>query len=242
MTFYSPEAWLRALDDHENVRRFCGFATDGMVIKIEQTSLRHDERNTAKHYDWAIAYKWPPEGRETKLISVRFDIGRTGQVNASALVYPVLIDGRCVSSVGLNSIKRLRELGLHYGDCIYVEMAGDCIPYLQGIETTSRSAGSSPVIIPDRCPCCGEPLEQQGEKLFCRNEKCPQRVANEMVYIARKSGMKGVTPAVAEKLVENGVRDASVILTFGEKSLCCFGLSKRMARKIVGERELKKIN
>lgn len=242
MRYSSPEALIRSLDDHENLRSFCGFATDGMVIKIEQTSLRHDERNTAKYYDWAIAYKWAPEWRETKLMSVRFDIGCTGQVNTSALISPVLIGGRCVSSVGLNSIRRLRELGLHYGDCIRVEMAGDCTPYLQSIDITKRESDSSPVIIPDLCPCCGGPLEQQREKLFCRNKECPQRVVHEMVYVARKAGIKGVTREVAETLVENGVRDASAVLTFGEDLLCCFGLSKKVARKIVGERELKKNN
>lgn len=236
MTFSNPEALIRSLDDHENVRRFCGFATDGMVIKIEQTSLRHDERNTAKHYDWAIAYKWAPEWRETKLISVRFDIGRTGQINASALIDPVVINGRSISSVGLNSIKRLRELDLRYGDCIRVEMAGDCIPYLQSVYTTKRSPSASPLRIPDCCPCCGQPLVQQGEKLFCRNEECPQRVEKEIVYMAHKAGIKGVTLKVAEVLVENGVRDASAVLKFDEDLLCCFGLSKKMARKIIKER------
>lgn len=241
MTFRDPHALLRALDDHENLRRFCGFATDGMVIKVEQDSLRHDERNTARYYDWAIAYKWAPAWRETSLVSVRFDIGRTGQVNASALIEPVMIDGRCVTSVGLNSIKRLRELDLHYGDCIRVEMAGDCTPYLSSVDAVKRKKGATEVQIPECCPYCGSLLTQEGERLFCLDDCCPQRVAKQMLHVARSAGMKGVTEAVVAKLVEGGVRSASALLDYDEEMLRLYGVGKSTARKIVEQAEAVKM-
>lgn len=240
MTFRDPHALLRALDDHENVRRFCGFATDGMVVKVEQDSLRHNERNTARHYDWAIAYKWAPAWRETSLVSVRFDVGRTGQVNASALIEPVMIDGRCVTTVGLNSIKRLRELDLCHGDCIRIEMAGDCTPYLSAIDAFKRKKGASKVQIPECCPYCGAPLMQEGERLFCSDECCPQRVGKQMLYVARAAGMKGVTQAVVEKLVEGGVRSTSALLDYDEEMLRMYGVGKATARKIAEQAETAK--
>lgn len=240
MRFSDPHCLLQALDDHENLRSFCGFATDGMVVKVDQDSLRRDERNTARHYDWAIAYKWAPAGKETSLIAVKFDIGRTGQVNASAVIEPVMIDGRCVTSVGLNSIKRLRELDLYFGDRIRVEMAGDCTPYLSLVNVSRRETGAGKVTIPERCPHCGSHLMQEGEKLFCRNERCSGIATKQMLYTARSAGMKSVSAVVAEKLVDNGVRSATALLDFDEDMFCMFGVGRETARKIV-EQQAKRL-
>lgn len=237
MRFSDPQALLRALEDHENLRRFCGFATDGMVIKVEQDILRHDERNTARYYDWAIAFKWPPAWRETRIVAVRFDVGRTGQVNASALIEPVMIDGRCVTAVGLNSIKRLRELDLHYGDCIRVEMAGDCTPYLTEVNVGKRDQGAVKMQMPERCPHCGARLVQEGEKMFCRNEWCSGMAAKRMLYVARSAGMKGITEAMVEKLVKHGVYSASALLEYDERMLRDCGISRATAKKVVEQAE-----
>lgn len=240
MRFSDPQALLRALEDHENLRRFCGFATDGMVVKVEQDSLRRDERNTARYYDWAIAFKWPPAWRETRIVAIRFDVGRTGQVNASALIEPVMIDGRCVTAVGLNSIKRLHGLDLHYGDCIRVEMAGDCTPYLSEVNVEKRAQGAAKMQMPERCPHCGARLVQEGEKLFCRNEWCSGMAAKRMLHVARSAGMKGVTEAMVEKLVENGVYSSSALLEYDERMLRDCGISRATARKVVEQVRLLK--
>lgn len=237
MRYSDPQALLRAMEDHENLRRFCGFATDGMVIKVEQDSLRRNDRNTARYYDWAIAFKWAPAWRETRIIAVRFDVGRTGQINASALIEPVMIDGRCVTAVGLNSIKRLRELDLHYGDCIWVEMRGDCTPYLSGVNVEKRAQGAAKMKMPEHCPHCGTWLEQEGEKLFCRNEWCSGVTAKRMLDVARSAGVKGITEAMVEKLVGNGVYSASALLEYDERMLRDCGISRATARKVMKQTE-----
>lgn len=230
-TFSNPAELISAITDHENTYRGCGFATDGMVIKVEQNSLRRDDLNTSRYYDWAAAYKWQaPEG-ETELLGVRFSVGRSGQISATLCVMPVNIDGRCVSSVSLNGLKNFKVIGLHEGDALRLKLGGDCIPYLSDIDTSKRKEGVKPVCLPDRCPDCGKPLHWEGERLVCSNADCMGQITRKMVHLARTLGIKGVGVDTAEKVYNSGSRDTLVFLSSLD-DLLFYGLNKRVAEKI----------
>lgn len=237
MTYSDPKELLSSISDHENLRQYNGFDTDGVVIKVDQEDLRRGMPDTEKDYGWAVAYKFEPEHTYTRVLGISYSVGRTGLVSATAMLPFAKVGNVTVTSVSLNSLKRLRELDLHEGDAVRLVLGGDCIPYVESVDAASREEGARAFRIPSRCPVCGEPLEQRGESLYCTDYRCYARFRGRLLHFCRTLGFKGVTEAMVEKLVEAGATRFHALCTADYGRLRAWGLTRKTAEKMLSYAE-----
>lgn len=237
MTYWNPKDLVASIRDHENLRFYNGFDTDGVVIKVEQEHLRHTMKDTEKNYGWAVAYKFEQEYSYAPLWSVTKSVGRTGQVNFTAFIPPTRVGDVTVMNISLNSLKRVKELDLHEGDMLRVVLGGDCIPYVESVDESQRKEGAKPVRIPARCPECGESLEQRGETLYCNNYHCYGRFRGRLLHFCKVMGYKYVTDAMIEKMYEEGETRFTAFYTADIHQLRLLGLTKKAAEKMLAYTE-----
>ena len=166
-------------------------ATDGVVIKINSRRLQEELGFTAKSPRWAIAYKFKAERVRTILISVSYQVGRTGAVTPVANLEPVLLAGTIVKRATLHNADVISNLDLHLGDLVYVEKGGEIIPKIISADESTRHPMSQKVEFPDRCPECNTLLiRQEGESAwYCPNDyRCPPQIKGKMEhFISRKA-------------------------------------------------------
>jgi DNA ligase (NAD+) len=197
-----------------NVRRKdLPVATDGVVIKVNSQQLQRDLGFTAKSPRWAIAYKFKAERVSTELLSVTFNVGRTGAVTPVANLKPVLLAGTIVKRATLHNADVIKNLDLHEGDQVYVEKGGEIIPKIISVELSARHPMSTPVEFITRCPECGaELVRNPGEAAFyCPNENgCPPQIKGKLEhFISRKAmdidglGSETVDLLYQNKLINN---------------------------------------
>ena len=187
---------------------------DGAVVKINDLAARERLGATIKFPRWAIAYKYPPEEKETKLLSVEVDTGRTGRVTPVAIFEPVRLCGTMVSRATLNNQDFIDELGVGIGDTIRVFKSGEIIPKIKGVNTDKRPSDWKPYKMPEECPVCGARLEREEDAadLRCVNPMCPgtlvHRIAN---FVSRDClDVKGFGIEYIRKLIDAGmIRDIS---------------------------------
>ncbi len=168
------------------------FAIDGIVIKID--SLRQQELlgYTAKAPRWAIAFKFKPDTALTKLLSVDFQVGRTGAVTPVANVEPVQLAGTTVKRSTLHNADYIKIIDLHYGDYVYIQKAGEIIPQIIGVEKQKRPKDAKPVIFPEFCPECGTKLvRNESEAIFyCPNNNgCPPQLKGKIEHFVSRKAM-----------------------------------------------------
>lgn len=166
-------------------------ATDGIVIKVNSLSLQQYLGSTAKSPRWAIAYKYKAEQAATTLLSVSYQVGRTGAVTPVANLEPVLLAGTTVKRASLHNADIIKSLDLHLGDTVFVEKGGEIIPKIVGADQHSRHPMALPVEFIKTCPECGTPLiRKEGEAAhYCPNEDgCPPQIKGKMEhFISRKA-------------------------------------------------------
>lgn len=233
MTYWNPKDLIASIQDHENLRFYNDYDTDGVVVKVEQEHLRRTMKDTEKNYGWAVSYKFEKEQAYAPLWSVTKTVGRTGQVNFTAFIPPTRVGDVTVMNISLNSLKRVKELDLHEGDMMRVVLGGDCIPYVESVDENQRKEGAKPVRIPARCPECGEPLEQRGETLYCNNYHCYGRFRGRMLHFCKMMGYKGITEAMIEKIHEEGETRFTALYTSDYEELRGLGLTKKTAEKML---------
>ncbi len=180
---------------------------DGVVIKLDSLSERETVGYTSKVPKWAVAYKFPPEEKVTKLLDIEVNVGRTGAITPVAVFDTVLLAGTSVSRATLHNQDFIDERGIKIGDMITVRKAGDIIPEVLGV---SKSCGDGePFRLPDRCPVCGAAaIRDDGESaLRCSNIDCPAQVLRRIIYFASKPAMNidGLGPEKAKALYESGL-------------------------------------
>ena len=182
---------------------------DGIVIKVDSLVLQEQLGYTAKAPRWAIAYKFPPERVLTKLVSVDFQVGRTGAVTPVANLEPVRLAGTTVKRSTLHNADYIKMLDLHEGDYVFVEKAGEIIPQVVGIDKKRRNRDAKPIFFPEKCPECGtELVRQEGEAAFyCPNENgCPPQIKGKIEhFISRKAMDIGSGEATVELLYNQGL-------------------------------------
>lgn len=189
------------------------FEIDGMVVKVNSIVQQQELGYTAKSPRWAMAYKFKAEKVETELLSVDYQVGRTGAITPVANLKPILLAGTIVKRASLHNEDIIRKLDLHEGDFVYVEKGGEIIPKIVGVNLEKRHPFAQPISYATHCPECGTILVRvPGEAAhFCPNEThCPPQVIGKMIhYVSRKAlnienlGSETIEQLFKEKLVEN---------------------------------------
>ena len=208
------------------------FDIDGAVIKVDDIALRDNIGSTSKYPKWAIAYKYPPEEKETVLTNIEINVGRTGALTPTAEFTPITLAGTTVSRAVLHNQDFINEKGICIGDTIIVRKAGDIIPEVVGV---SRHAGQNDVFkMPEICPSCGAHVyREDGEAAVrCTNTDCPAQLLRHLIHYASRDAMdiEGLGPAVLGTLLDKGlisstldlyslkVEDINTLEGFGDKS------------------------
>jgi DNA ligase (NAD+) len=185
------EEVIRFIDYWETERKKLPFDIDGVVIKVNSLALQEELGFTAKSPRWAIAYKYKAEQALTKLLSVSFQIGRTGNVTPVANLEPVFLAGSTVKRATLHNADQIALLGLHLNDMVYVEKGGEIIPKIVGVDHSSRNENSREIKFITDCPECGTVLTRnEGEaNHFCPNYlHCPPQLKGRIEhFISRKA-------------------------------------------------------
>ena len=183
------EEFIRYWDE---ARHALPFATDGIVIKINELAHQRELGYTAKSPRWAVAYKFKAEQALTPLLSIDYQVGRTGAVTPVANLEPVLLAGTVVRRATLNNEDFIREMDIRVGDKVYIEKGGEIIPKITGVEETSRVPGAERPPFPKVCPDCGTPLVRpEGEaRWFCpNNDGCPTQIKGRIVHFLSRKAM-----------------------------------------------------
>lgn len=181
------------------------FDIDGAVIKLDALNKRNLFGSTAKFPKWAVAYKYPPEEKNTKLLKIEINVGRTGALTPTALFEPVSLAGTTVSRAVLHNEDFIKEKDIRIGDIITVRKAGDIIPEVLGV--AERGDGAEAFEMPKLCPSCGASVSREvGEAVVrCTNAECPAQLTRHLIHFASRDAMdiEGLGPAVVELLLEN---------------------------------------
>lgn len=194
----------------DTARRELPFPTDGAVIKVNDFAARRRLGFTAKAPKWAVAYKFKAEQALTRLVSVDFQVGRTGAITPVANLEPVLLAGTTVKRATLHNAEQMALLDIRPNDWVYVEKGGEIIPKITGVELSQRPADSEPFRYIDACPECGTPLVRyEGEaKHYCPNQSgCRPQILGRIVHFIRRKAMniEGLGEETVELLYENGL-------------------------------------
>ena len=184
------------------------FEIDGMVVKLNDLAMQRALGTTSKSPRWAIAYKFKAERAYTPLLSVEFQVGRTGAVTPVANLAPVRLAGTTVKRATLHNFDEVARLDLHYGDTVGVEKGGEIIPKITDVKKELRPIGAEPVIAPTKCPECGEPLTHvDGEVILrCENMHCAAQVQCLFEHFVSREAMniENLGPSLIASLIATG--------------------------------------
>ena len=206
-------------------REGLAYDIDGVVVKLD--SLEHravmgEGTNTPK---WAVAYKFPPEEKETVLEDITVAVGRTGVLTPTAVLSPVRLAGTTVSRATLHNLDFINKRGIMLGDTVVVRKAGDIIPEVVRAVTEKRKGNERPFLLPSVCPSCGEPVfydETEAAAARCTNSACPAQLSRSIEHFASKNAMNidGLGPQIVELLLENHlISDVSDLYTLKKEDI-----------------------
>lgn len=179
------------------------YAIDGAVVKVDSFAVREQLGSTAKYPKWAEAYKYPPEEKPTKLLSIEINVGRTGVLTPVGIFEPVLLAGTTVSRATLHNRDFIEEKGIQIGDTVIIRKAGEIIPEVLSVKEHAENA--VPFVFPTLCPSCGSPVSQDDEAAVrCTNTDCPAQLLRHLIHFVGRDAMDidGLGPAVLEQLVQ----------------------------------------
>ena len=198
------DAVSRIMEIGEN-RQSYSYDIDGAVIKVDNFELRNELGSTAKVPKWAVAFKYPPEEKETKLLDIEINVGRTGALTPVAVFEPVWLAGTTVSRSVLHNQDYIDSKDIRIGDIIAVRKAGDIIPEV--VRSVSHAENSEPFVIPHICPVCHGKAERAEDEavIRCVNIDCPAQLLKNIEHFASRPAMNidGLGEAVVKQLVEN---------------------------------------
>lgn len=176
------------INEMKEIRDSLAYDIDGIVLKVNELST-HDELGvTAKYPKWAIAYKFPPEEVKTRLESITYQVGRTGNITPVANFKPVFVQGSVISRATLHNEDFIKERDIHEGDSIIIRKAGDVIPEVVRADVADRLPNAKKIEFIKTCPCCGSVLERvEGEAdYYCLNKDCSEKKINALIHFASK--------------------------------------------------------
>ena len=211
------------------------FDMDGAVIKLDKLSERVRMGEGTSTPKWAVAYKYPPEEKKTKLLSIDIQVGRTGVLTPIANLAPVKLAGSTVSRATLHNGNFIKEKDIRVGDTVIVRKAGEIIPEILESVKSERDGTETEFFMPELCPSCSHPVvrddDGEGAAVRCVNPACPAQIARRIVHFASKGAMniEGLGPQVVELLINNGkIKDIKDLYTLTAEDIA--GL-ERMGKK-----------
>lgn len=223
-----------AIEEVERIgglRGSLGYSIDGAVIKVNSFAQRQELGSTAKFPKWAEAFKYPPEEKETKLLNIEVNVGRTGVLTPTGVFEPVSLAGTTVSRATLHNQDYITEKDIRVGDTVKLRKAGEIIPEV--VSVVSHAEDSAPYQLPEVCPSCGSPVvREEGESAVrCTNAACPAQLARHLIHFVSRDamGIDGCGPAVLEQLIaEKLVKSPADLYTL---TLAQLTLIERMGEK-----------
>lgn len=183
------------------------YGIDGAVIKVNNFDRRIVLGSTSKFPKWALAYKYPPEEKQTKLLGIEINVGRTGVLTPTAILEPVLLAGSTVGRATLHNQDYITDKDIRLGDTVVLRKAGDIIPEVLAV--VSHAENSTPYLLPNVCPSCGAPVVREPEEsaVRCVNPECPAQLLRLLIHFCSRDAMdvEGLGEGVLERLVNEGL-------------------------------------
>lgn len=203
-----PEA-IDAINKIGEEREELTFGIDGAVIKVDDLKLREKMGTTSKVPRWAIAYKYPPEKKETKLKDIICQVGRTGAITPMAILEPVKVAGSTISKTTLHNEDFIKEKDIRVGDTIVVQKAGDVIPEILEVKKEKRDGTEQVFEMPKVCPVCGAPVvREEGEAVSrCIGIECPAKLVRNIIHFVSRECMNidGLGDKIIEQLINRNL-------------------------------------
>ena len=182
---------------------------DGAVVKVNSLTDRKKLGSTAKNPKWAIAFKYPPEQKPSRVVDIVVQVGRTGVLTPKAVLEPVRLAGTTVTNATLHNQDYITEKDIRIGDTVIVQKAGEIIPEVVEVDLSKRPDGTVPYTLPEICPVCGAPVsrDEDGAAIRCTGAECPAQLVRNLVHFASRDAMDidGLGPAVLQQMAENGL-------------------------------------
>lgn len=204
-----PEEILAQIQKLGDNRMEFPYDIDGAVVKLNNLSDRAILGSTAKCPKWAVAYKYPPEQKESRVADIAVQVGRTGVLTPKAVLEPVRLAGTTVTNATLHNQDYITEKDIRIGDTVVVQKAGEIIPEIVSVVKEKRPEGTKPYHLPDKCPVCGAAVlrDPDGAAVRCTGAECPAQLLRNMIHFASRDAMDidGVGPAVLQQLIESGL-------------------------------------
>ncbi len=222
------------------------FDMDGAVIKINSLAQRQALGSTAKAPRWAVAFKYPPEKKESRVLDIVVQVGRTGVLTPKVIVEPIRLAGTTVSAATLHNQDNIDRLDLRIGDTVLLQKAGEIIPEVLSVNKEKRPEGTVPFMLPQFCPECGSPVvrDEDGAALRCTSPECPaQRLRNVAHFASREAmDMEGLGISVCESLINSGlVKDAADLFYLEPQSIAELDrMGKKSAENLIAAIEKSK--
>ena len=201
------EEVINTIEYFGKIRSELAYDIDGVVIKINSFAQREELGETVKAPKWAVAYKFPPEQKETVVEDIVIQVGRTGVLTPAANLKPVFIAGSTVSRATLHNIDFITEKDIRIGDTVLIQKAGDIIPEVVRVLSEKRTGDERVFVMPDTCPVCGgKAVREEGEAAVrCTGLECPAQLVRNIEHFASRDAMniEGLGPAIVQQLVDN---------------------------------------
>lgn len=229
-----------------SIRDILAFDIDGAVVKVNNFADRQKLGSTAKFPKWAVAFKYPPEEKETKLLDVEINVGRTGVLTPTGIFEPVMLAGTQVGRATLHNEDFIREKGLRIGDICLLSKAGDIIPEV--VKVVKHNEENEVYKIPDICPSCSsKTVREEGEAAVrCINPRCPAQLVRNLMHFCSRDAMdiEGMGEAVVETFVNKGlVSDITDIFSLDKNEIAAIDrMGEKSALNLIEAAEKSKNN
>lgn len=236
-TYDNIEDVIKEIENIGQMRSKYSFDIDGAVVKVDTLSDRDALGATAKYPRWAVAFKYPPEEKETVLRDIEINVGRTGALTPTAVFDPIMLAGTCVSRAVLHNQDFISEKDIRIGDTIVVRKAGEIIPEV--LYSKEHKKGSVPYFIPEICPSCQSKVYRDEDEavIRCINPACPAQLSRNIIHFASKSAMdiEGLGPAIIDAFIENSLISSAADLYSlkPEQIENLEGLGKKSAQNLI---------
>jgi DNA ligase (NAD+) len=237
---------LKFCDAWDTKREKLPYEIDGIVIKVDEFAMQEELGSTSKAPRWAIAYKWPARQETTVVNDIIVQVGRTGALTPVAVLEPVVVGGVTVSRSTLHNMDEIERLGLHIGDTVLIERAGEVIPHVVRVEKKGRERRAFQ--IPEKCPECGSRIHKAPDEVAyrCVNAACPAKRKESLVHYAGRHAMNidGLGEKIVDQLVDAGmVKDVADLYSLRLEPLAALErMGEKSAQNLLDEIEDSKKN